>query len=94
MSEEGRVPVSQALDNFEIYKEHHRAKLEAEQHGRVALLHDGELVAVYDTIADAYAIGCEQYGLGSFSLQEIGAKPIQLGILTAALDSPSADDPR
>ena len=74
---------TQAHDNFAAYQAHHQARLEAEQPGRVALMHNGELSAVIDTTADAYAIGCEEFGLGSFSLQEIGAGPIHLGIMTA-----------
>ena len=79
------MAATQAHDNFEAYQARYKSRLEAEQPGRVALMHDSELVAVYDTTADAYAIGCEKFGLGNFSLQEIGASPIHLGIMTAAL---------
>ena len=60
-------------------------ELEAEHFGRVALLHDGELVSIYNDSGDAYDIGCERYGIGNFSVQTIGQKPISLGFLTMYL---------
>ncbi len=30
--------------------------------GRVVLMHDGEVVEVYNDSGDAYKIGCEKYG--------------------------------
>ena len=62
-----------------------RERLEAEHFGRVALLHDGELVALYNDSGDAYEIGCEKYGLGGFSIEKIGEPPISLGIFTMSL---------
>ena len=61
--------------------------LEASELGRSALLHDGEVVAIYNDSGDAYQIGCEKYGLGNFTLQRIGQKPIDLGIHTLGLVS-------
>ena len=49
------------------------------------MLHDQELVNVYNDMDDAYSIGVEKYGLGNFSLQRIGQQPIELGILAAAI---------
>ncbi|MCY3853222.1 MAG: hypothetical protein OXG03_06595 [Gammaproteobacteria bacterium] len=59
-----------------------RSRLESKEPGRVALLHDGEMVAVYNDSGDAYDIGCERYGLGNFSIQKIGEPPVSLGIFT------------
>ena len=62
-----------------------REDLESEHFGRVALLHDGELIAVYNDSGDAYEIGCEKFGLGGFTIEKIGEPPISLGIFTMAL---------
>ena len=62
-------------------------ELEAEHFGRVALLHDGEIVSIYNDSGDAYAIGCEKFGLGHFSIEKIGEHPISLGIFTMCLPS-------
>ena len=76
---------SQTRSNYEAYKERHREKLEREHLGKIALLHDGEVVSLWNDKADAFQVGCEKYGLGNFSLQEIGARPATLGILAAAV---------
>ena len=59
-----------------------KARLEAEHMGRTALLHQGEVVDVYNDCGDAYKIGCDKYGLGNFTIQVIGEPPISLGIHT------------
>ena len=68
-------------DAFNAAKE----ELEAEHLGKTALLHDGKVVAIYNDGGDAYTIGREKYGLGNFSTQTIGKKPIHLGIFTPCL---------
>ena len=57
-------------------------RLEAEHPGRIVLLHDGEIVAIYNDSGDAYDIGCEKFGLGNFSVETIGDKPKSLGFFT------------
>ena len=57
-------------------------ELEAEHLGRTVLLHDGEIVAIYNDSGDAYDIGCEKFGLGNFSIETIGDKPKSLGYFT------------
>ena len=59
--------------------------LERSDLGRVVLMHDGEVVSIYNDSGDAYSIGCEKYGLGNFTLHQIGQKPISLGIHTLCL---------
>ena len=59
--------------------------LEAEHHGRHALMHDGEVISILDNSEIAYAVGCDRFGLGYFSIVEIGQKPISLGALTLLL---------
>ena len=75
----------QVETNHAAYNEKHRQGLERTDWGRVALMRDGEIVAVYNDMGDAYSIGCEKYGLGNFSITKIGQQPAQLGILAAAL---------
>ena len=58
----------------------------ARHRGKVALFAKGELVDIYDTMGDAYKIGCRLYGLGCFGLKEIGRPPINLGIFSSYLD--------
>ena len=57
-------------------------ELIAEHSGRVALFHDGALVCIFDDSDSAYDAGCEQFGLGEFSLVTIGQQPVSLGFLT------------
>lgn len=59
--------------------------MEAEHFGRAALLHDGEIIEIYNDSGDAYAIGCEKFGLGNFSIEKIGEPPISLGVFTMCL---------
>ncbi len=63
------------------------AKLMEEHLGRVALLHDGALVGIYNDPGDAYSVGCEKFGLGNFSTQQIGALPRSLGSAAALVFS-------
>ena len=56
-----------------------RVHLELEHWGKTALLSNGTMVAIYNDEEDAYQVGCEKFGLGCFSLQQIGARPIDLG---------------
>ena len=77
--------VTEARRNYRAYQEKYRDRLEREHPGRIAMLHNQELVSVYNDMGDAYSIGVEKYGLGNFSLQRIGQRPIELGILAAAI---------
>ena len=56
-----------------------RESLERDSPGKIAMMHEGKFVAVYNDRADAYDIGCEKYGLGGFSLKRIGEAPRSLG---------------
>lgn len=62
-----------------------KEEMEAEHFGRAALLHDGEIVEICNDSGDAYAIGCEKFGLGNFSIENIGEPPISLGVFTMCL---------
>ena len=65
--------------NKEAY-EKVREEMEATNWGRTVLLHDGAVISVYNDEGDAYAIGCEKYGAGNFSIHLVGQQPIDLGI--------------
>ena len=62
-----------------------RVQLEAQHMGQTALLHEGKVVDVYNDTGDAYKVGCDKYGLGHFTIQVIGARPIHLGIHTPGM---------
>lgn len=72
---------SQVDRNAEAY-ELIRKEIESKHMGRIVLMHDEKMVEVYNDSDDAYKIGCEKYGLGNFSLVNVGAKPIDLGYFT------------
>ena len=76
---------AQAESNFTAYVERHQRELEKQHWGRIVLMHDGEIVGIFNDRGDAYSAGAEKYGLGNFSLQKIGEQPARLGIITAAI---------
>lgn len=63
----------------------HEADLIPEHFGKTALFHDGELIELYVDPDDAYEAGCQRFGLGRFSLETVGAKPISLGLFAINL---------
>lgn len=62
-----------------------KERLEKEHFGRVALLHAGQVVEIYNDTGDAYLVGTNTYGLGKFTIQKIGEQPISLGAFTMCL---------
>lgn len=68
--------------NQEIYDSQLKGELEPRHNGKVALMHDGELVMVFNDEGDAVNVGQHFYGLGNFSIVRVGAKPIRLGAMT------------
>ena len=79
------------MDKDTMLKEHREAyeavrrELEAEHMGRTALMHDGKVVGIYNDDGDAYKVGCDNYGLGNFTIKIIGEPPVHLGIQTLNL---------
>ena len=71
--------------NRAAYEAKYKHDLEQTDAGRIALMHDGELVEIYDDANDACRDGLERYGSGGYSVVWIGAKPLNLGIFTFAL---------
>lgn len=48
---------TQVKTNHIIYNTKYRQRMEREHFGRVALMHDGRIVEVYNDMGDAYSIG-------------------------------------
>lgn len=74
--------VTQALKNFNAYETRHRPQLEPEHNGKVALMHDEEVVGIYGDCESAFAAGMARYQRGEFSFQEIGAEPVFVSTLS------------
>jgi len=67
------------------YEARYQHDLEETDFGHIALIHDEEVVGVYDDANVACEVGFKRYGAGSFSIVRIGAEPLSLGIFTFAL---------
>ena len=50
-----------------------------------ALLHDGELTAVFDTARDAHVAGVKLYPDDCYSVQEVTDRPVDLGWFSHAV---------
>jgi hypothetical protein len=61
--------LQQEQETFEA----HRADLVATSAGKFALIHDEEIVAVFDTQADAIDLGYQRFGNAPFLVKEIAA---------------------
>lgn len=62
-----------------------RENLERDHFGRIALFHNGQLIATFNDREDAYDIGCDRFGLGNFSLTSIGEEPKSLGSIAMSV---------
>ena len=77
------MAAEQLRANEAAYDKDYRERLERHHLGKTALMHDGKVVEVFDDPNDAYLTGYKKWGLGEFSMKEIGQKPIELGIFSA-----------
>ena len=59
--------------------------LKATHANKWALLHDGTLTAVFDTVRDAHLAGVKLYPETYFSVQEVTARPVDLGWFSHAV---------
>ena len=72
--------VPNVVDDYPKIMENHlayneiRQEIEAKHFGKVALMHNKEIVGFFDTRGDAYSIGCEKYGVGKFRTQDSRGK--------------------
>ncbi len=64
--------------NYEAFVEM-LPQLVGSHRGRWALLHHGELTAVFDTARDAHLAGTKLYTDACFSVQEVIERPVDLG---------------
>lgn len=69
---------TEAEENYRAYESNFKEKLEREQPGKVALMHNKEVVIILNDFDDAYMVGEREYGLGNFSIVEIGKRPTRL----------------
>ncbi len=70
--------------NYTFFKEK-RAELEKNNLGKFVLLHKKQIQGYFDTDNDAMIVGRKDYGEGNFSVQEIGAIPVDLGYQSYAI---------
>lgn len=64
-----------------------RAEMEDAHWGKTVVMHNGDVVAIYNDRGDAYNIAREKFGLGNFSLHLVGQQPINLGFHAVPLTS-------
>jgi hypothetical protein len=69
---------TQVEKNYVAFKTHLRELLETHP-GKQALMHDGEIVEILDTLSDAIKFGNSKFGAGNYSIQEITNRPAELG---------------
>lgn len=69
---------TEARENYEAYQSNFKDELEREHSGKVALMHAKEVIMILNDFDDAYMVGEKDYGLGNFSIVEIGKRPIRL----------------
>ncbi len=67
------------LENYQAYQEVQQ-DLETSHWGKTVVIHEGKVDGIYNDRGDAYAIGCDKFGLGHFYLHTIGNRPVSLGI--------------
>lgn len=77
--------MSQVDTNHEIYLRDLKEDAERDHTGEVALMVDGEIIDYFADGGTAYEFGYKEYGLGNFSIEFVGADPIDLGFQTLAI---------
>ncbi len=55
-----------------------RNDLETDHFGKWALVHDEELIGVYDSFQEAADLAIERWGRGPYLIREIGGAPVIL----------------
>lgn len=64
--------------NYATFKNNLRSLLERYP-GKQVLLHDGEIIEVFDTLSDAVKFGNARFGASNYSVQEVTNRPAELG---------------
>ncbi len=62
---------------LEAYNEK-RADLEAKYMGKWVLIHDRELIGVFDSIEAAADVAVQSFGRGPYLIRQVGAPPVTL----------------
>ncbi len=75
---------TEADRNFEAFKKL-LPDLLRRHPGKYAVMHDGKVVDLFDTLGDAVKFGHAKYGDHKFSVQEVTSKNINLGFHSYAL---------
>ena len=88
MSESTKSDNSEVRLNYEAFRKKLPDLLQTHR-GKFALMHDREVVELYDTAGDAYKVGIKSYGEGSFSVQEVTDSPVDLGFFNHAISQRS-----
>ena len=55
-----------------------RDELETKHMGKWALVHDGKLVALYDTLEEVAEQAVSRFGSGPYLIRQVGAPPVTL----------------
>ena len=84
--EKAEREVSENFDFFQRYVRDNPALVDGYK-GKTALLHKRELIDFFDTEEDTIGAGRLAYGEGGFSVQEVGAEPVELGYQSYVLFS-------
>ena len=78
---------NQAQANYDAYRTRYKKRLERKHPGATALMHEEDVIHVYESEDEAYDAGREKYGLGNFSLVRIGQQPHRRGRRIRALSA-------
>jgi hypothetical protein len=79
---------AQVEKNYATFKARLRDLLDNHA-GKQALLHDGDLIEIFDTLSDAVKFGNVRFGAGNYSIQEITNRPAELGWYAHAMHNPA-----
>jgi hypothetical protein len=69
--------------NFTVFQKLLPSLIES-RHGQHVLLHRGKIVDYYSTSVEAYINGCNKFGSGNFSVQEVTDQIENLGFYSYA----------
>ena len=77
--------LDQVLINRAAHESDHSVRLELDDRGRIALMHDSDLDGVFDDLETANIAGYEQFGEGKFSLIRIGRDFADFGAMNRSV---------
>jgi hypothetical protein len=71
------LDMTELRDEIDAYDQM-RADLEASSLGKWALVHDRQLIGIYDAFEAAARVAVQRFGRGPYLIRQIGAPPIVL----------------